>query len=190
MSRVLSLPAIAALMTLALWLNGLVSVGAGEGEPTQAPEFTHAAPADWINSAPLRLEDLRGNVVLLDFWTFECWNCYRSFPWLNVLESKYSGKGLKVIGVHSPEFSRERDRARVAAKVAEFDLHHPIMIDNDFSYWQALGNRYWPAFYLIDRQGYLRHSFVGETHIGDTRAQAVEQAVQRLLAETSGSHLR
>ena len=186
MSRLLSLSVIAVLTALAYWAVAMLPAGAGDREPVQAPEFTHTAPADWINSSPLRLQELRGNVVLLDVWTFECWNCYRSFPWLNQLESKYASKGLKVIGVHSPEFPRERDRARVAEKVAEFGLHHPVMIDNDFSYWKALGNRYWPAFYLIDKRGYLRHLFVGETHIGDSRAKAVEQAVERLLAETSG----
>ena len=105
------------------------------------PEFTHNAPVDWLNSSPIRVESLRGKVVLIDFWTFECWNCYRSFPWLNELEGKFSNREFMVIGVHSPEFARERDRAAVAAKVKEFGLQHPVMIDNDFSYWRAMNNR-------------------------------------------------
>jgi thiol-disulfide isomerase/thioredoxin len=89
----------------------------------------------WVNSAPLRLRDLRGQVVLLDVWTFECWNCYRSFPWLNDLESRLRPEGLRVVGIHSPEYDRERDTAAVAAKTREFGLHHPVMIDNDLAYW-------------------------------------------------------
>jgi thiol-disulfide isomerase/thioredoxin len=152
-------------------------------EAKYAPEFTHTKRADWINAEPLRLADLRGRVVLVDVWTFECWNCYRSFPWLKSVEERYGPQGLSVIGVHSPEFDRERDRAAVAAKVREFGLRHPVMIDNDFSYWKALGNRFWPAFYLIDKRGRIRHRYVGETHDGDRQAKEIENAVERLLAE-------
>ena len=186
MRQIFTFTAVAVLIALAS-VNAAISAHAGERAAPQAPEFTHTAPADWINSKPLRLKDLRGYVVLLDFWTFECWNCYRSFPWLNQLEAKYEGQGLRVIGVHSPEFPRERNRARVAEKVEEFNLHHPVMIDNDFSYWQALENRYWPAFYLIDKRGYVRNLFVGETHVGDARANAIEQAIEQLLAESGES---
>ena len=152
-------------------------------KPVPAPEFTHREAADWINSAPLRLADLGGHVLLIDIWTFECWNCYRSFPWLKSVEERFAPEGLRVIGVHSPEFDRERDRAAVAEKVREFDLHHPVMIDNDFSYWKALGNRFWPTYYLIDKRGQIRHRFVGETHEGDRRAHEIEGAIERLLAE-------
>lgn len=178
-------PTIARLVLLAApliaagwWLRpGLADTGAA------APEFTHADPSAWINSAPLTLRGLRGRVVLVDFWTFDCWNCYRSFPWLNAVDERYGSEGLTVVGVHSPEFEHERDRERVAAKVAEFGLHHPVMIDNDFSYWKAMGNRYWPAFYLIDRKGVLRDVFVGETHAGDRNAERIERRVRELLAE-------
>ena len=149
-----------------------------------APEFTHNAAQDWINSPPLRLADLRGKVVLLDIWTFDCWNCYRSFPWLNDLEKRLEPEGLRVIGVHTPEFKHEHERAAVERKVAEFKLHHPVMMDNDFSYWRALGNRYWPAFYIVDKHGVLRETFIGETHIGDARAQRIEALLLELLAET------
>lgn len=148
-----------------------------------APEFTHAETADWLNSEPLRIADLRGSVVLIDFWTFECWNCYRSFPWLNSLEDRFEDDGLIVIGVHSPEFERERDRQAVLAKVREFGLDHPVMIDNDFSYWRAMGNQYWPSFYLIDKQGAVRYRFAGETHEGDKRALEIERRIGELLAE-------
>lgn len=148
-----------------------------------APEFTHTDPAEWLNSKPLTLDDLRGKVVLLDIWTFDCWNCYRSFPWLNGLEAKYESQGLQVIGVHSPEFEHEQDRAKLISKLKQFKLNNPQMIDNDFSYWKELGNRYWPTFYLIDKQGQLRARYIGETHVGDARAVRVESMVKNLLAE-------
>ncbi len=147
------------------------------------PEFTHSDSSDWINSDPLRVADLRGKVVLVDFWTFECWNCYRSFPWLNELEARLADADFQVIGVHSPEFERERDRAQVAEKVREFGLRHPVMIDNDFSYWRALGNRYWPTFYLVDKEGRIRAHYIGETHAGSRQAKAIERRIRELLAE-------
>lgn len=153
------------------------------GDAKSAPEFTHRAAADWINSAPLTLAFLRGKVILLDFWTFECWNCYRSIPWLNATEQRFQTRGLQVIGVHTPEFDRERVRANIEKKIAEFGIRHPVMVDNDFSYWNAMNNRYWPAFYLIDRQGRLRAHYAGETHAGDAQARRIESDIEALLAE-------
>lgn len=86
-----------------------------------------------------------------------------------------------MIGVHAPEFEHEKDRANVVAKVEEFGLEHPVMIDNDFSYWRALGNRYWPTYYIVGREGRIRGVFIGETHEGDRRAAAIEALVERLL---------
>jgi hypothetical protein len=88
-----------------------------------------------------------------------------------------------VIGIHSPELAHERDRAAVAAKVVEFELDPPVLIDNDFRYWDALGNRVWPSLYLIDKQGLIRFRFIGETYAGDTQARRIERAVEALLAE-------
>ena len=147
------------------------------------PEFTHTASEEWLNSDPLKLRDLKGKVVLIDFWTFECWNCYRSFPWLNALQKRLESKGLQVIGVHSPEFDRERNVDSVREKMKEFKLNHPVMIDNDFSYWRAMRNRFWPAFYVLDKQGRTRGIFVGEMHKGTRRAKTVEQLIERLLAK-------
>jgi thiol-disulfide isomerase/thioredoxin len=147
------------------------------------PAFTQSAPDAWINSPPLTVENLRGTVVLVDFWAFECWNCYRSFPWLKTLEARFSAQDFTVVGVHSPEFERERKLDKVRAKVAEFGLTHPVMIDNDFAFWRAVGNRYWPAYHLVDKQGMVRQVFVGETHAGDAQAQQIESAVATLLAE-------
>ena len=150
-----------------------------------APEFTHNEVKDWINSPPLSLASLRGKVVLLDIWTFDCWNCYRSFPWLRSVEQRFKSRGLQIIGVHTPEFDHEMVRENIVAKVKKFMLDHPVMIDNDFSYWNALNNRYWPAFYLIDKQGRLRLVSVGETHAGDRRARVIEDRIMKLLAEPS-----
>ncbi len=148
-----------------------------------APEFSRTDAQSWINSEPLRIADLRGKVLLIDFWTFDCWNCYRSFPWLKAMEQRLETRGLQVIGIHSPEFEHERVRENVVQKVKEFGLHHPVMLDNDFAYWKAMGNRYWPAFYLIDKQGQVRKVFVGETHEGDARARQIETLIEALLAE-------
>jgi thiol-disulfide isomerase/thioredoxin len=147
------------------------------------PEFTQRSAAGWLNSPPLGVADLRGKVVLLDFWTFDCFNCYRSIPWLQDLERRYGARGLRVIGIHSPEFAHERVPANVAAKVAEFKVAHPVMLDADHAYWRALGNQYWPAFYLVDRRGRIRGTAIGETHSGDAQARAVESAIELLLAE-------
>ena len=154
--------------------------------PQHAPEFTTSAPEDWLNTEPLSLAKLKGKVVLLDFWTFECWNCYRSFPWLNVLEASLADEDFVVIGVHSPEFDHEKDRDAVAAHVEKFKLRHPVMIDNDFEYWRALDNRYWPAFYLIDGDGRIRATYVGETHAGDAQARRIERDIRALLGEGAG----
>ena len=147
------------------------------------PPFTQTQPAAWFNSPPLKVGDLRGQVVLIDVWTYGCWNCYRSFPWLRALEADLADRPFRVIGIHTPEFAHERDPERVAAKIHEFRLHHPVMLDNDMAYWRALSNRYWPSYYLVDRQGRLRYRFVGETHAGDARDRTIRQAIETLLAE-------
>ena len=152
-------------------------------EPWPLPEFTQTTTSQWIHSPPISVQQLKGQVVLLDFWTFDCWNCYRSFPWLNDLEQRYQDQGLQIIGIHTPEFDHEKIRSNVVAKMQTFQLHHPVMLDNDFRYWKALNNRYWPAFYLIDKQGLIRATFIGETHAGDANARQIEIVVRQLLAE-------
>lgn len=147
------------------------------------PEFTQTASEAWVNSPPLVTEDLRGHVVLIDVWTFDCWNCYRSFPWLHEVEDKYGPEGLKVIGIHSPEFAHEQERPRLEAKVEEFGLEHPVMMDNDFRYWKLLKNRFWPAFYLVDKKGVIRERFIGETHSGTGQARRIAKSIEKLLAE-------
>ena len=101
--------------------------------------------------------------------------CYRSFPWSRQREARFQAEGLQVIGIHTPEFEfereRERDPAAVRAKVSKFALEHPVMIDNDSAYWNALGNHAWPTFYLIDKQGRIRDRFLGETYAGEPQAR-------------------
>lgn len=167
-------------------LGALMATLPARGDPAGrvAPEFTQNSPDAWINSPPLTLQHLRGSVVLLDVWAFECWNCYRSFPWLLTVENKFAARGLRIVGVHSPELPAEHDRARLVQKVRDYGLDHPIMIDDDFRYFRSLGNEAWPAFYLIDKRGIIRYRFYGETHAGDSRAQEIEHAIQQLTGET------
>ncbi len=152
--------------------------------PWSAPELTHRDAGAWINSEPLTLRELQGKVVLIDFWALGCWNCSRSFPWLRTVEERFAGQDFIVVGVHTPEFEHEKERSRVEEKVREFDLNHPIMLDNDLSYWNAMRNRYWPAFYLIDKAGQVRAYHAGEIHVGDDNARAIEQGIERLLQES------
>lgn len=173
-------------VTVGFMIKGTVFATGGMLTDTfPAPEFTHGDKEDWINSEPLSINDLQGKVVLIDFWTFDCWNCYRSFPWMNAMEHRLAQEDFLIIGVHTPEFAHERIRENIVAKAREFKLHHPIMIDNDSSYWRAMRNRYWPAFYILDKKGAVRAVFFGETHEGDSRAKQIEAGIRDLLAEPS-----
>ncbi|MCP3852338.1 MAG: redoxin family protein [Gammaproteobacteria bacterium] len=173
----------ALLFSAAVISNSSISKQTGQHYPKNLPEFTHTQAKSWINSAPLRVKSLlnENKVILIDMWTFGCWNCYRSFPWLNALEKKYQDKGLQIVGVHTPEFDHEKIRANIEKKVKEFKLHHPVMIDNNFSYWRALNNRYWPSYYLVNQQGQIVYNHVGETHEGSHRALSLEKKIQELL---------
>ncbi len=151
--------------------------------PAIMPEFTQVDEVAWFNSKPLRSEDLRGKVVLIDVWTYGCWNCYNSFPWLRGVEEKFADQDFTVIGIHTPEFDREKERENVLKKIEEFELHHPVMMDNNKAYWRALRNRYWPAYYIVDKKGNIRDAFIGETHEGDRRAKKIEKLIAKLLKE-------
>ncbi len=155
--------------------------GADRAPP--APEFNESSPTQWLNAAPLQLANLRGRVVLVEFWTFDCWNCYRSLPWLNALEARHRAAGLQVIGVHTPEFAHEKVPANVRAKIDEHAIKYPVVLDNDLRIWRAFGNRYWPAFYVIDKRGRIRGYFAGETHTDDPQAHEIETLLVALLAE-------
>ena len=145
----------------------------------RAPDF---APGAWINSAPLHMDALRGRVVLADIWDFTCINCIRTLPYLVEWHRRYAGCGLTIVGVHSPEFEFAKDKRQVEAAARRFGLGYPIVLDNDYQTWTAYANRYWPAHYLIDRNGYIRYSQFGE---GGYRE--LELAIQALLRDADPS---
>jgi len=146
-----------------------------------APEIIGIS--SWINSNELKLADLKGKVVVVDFWTYSCINCIRTLPYINEWYDKYKDDGLVIIGVHSPEFAFEKDLNNVKKAVKDYGIKYPVALDNDFATWQAYHNRYWPAKYFIDREGYLRHYHFGEGEYAES-----EQMIQQLLSE-GGSEL-
>ena len=154
---------------------------AKQSTPFPLPEFTQSTTESWINSSPFQVKDLHGKVVLVDIWTYGCWNCYRSIPWLNSLEAKFDPKDFIIIGIHTPEFDHEHKRENIVKKCEEFQVTHPVMMDNDFGYWKALRNRYWPTFYVVDKKGNVQGVFIGETHQGDKRAKKVEKLISKLI---------
>ncbi|MEM7304378.1 MAG: thioredoxin-like domain-containing protein [Pseudomonadota bacterium] len=164
-----------------LFSESLVLAKGSEKYPL--PEFTQISANQWINSAPLKVSDLKGKVLMLDIWTYGCWNCYRSIPWMLTLEERFGQQGFQIIGIHTPEFDHERERDNVIAKMQEFEISHPVMMDNNFSYWKALNNRYWPSFYIVDKTGNIRGMFIGETHPNTERANQMEALISRLLKE-------
>jgi alkyl hydroperoxide reductase subunit AhpC len=142
-----------------------------------APEL---AQGKWINSEPLTLSNLRGKVVLIEFWTFGCWNCTNTFPSVKKWYEKYKDQGFVVIGVHSPEFEREKVFTNVQAKVKDLGITYPVVTDNDFNTWRRYDNHYWPTMYLIDKKGIVRY-----VHIGEGEYQTTEDMIVALLKETS-----
>jgi thiol-disulfide isomerase/thioredoxin len=142
-----------------------------------APELVPGG--EWFNSEPLTLSGLRGKVVLIDFWTYSCINCIRTMPYLRDWWSKYEDDGLVIIGVHAPEFEFEKSAENVARAIEDFELTYPVMQDNDFATWRAYDNRYWPAKYLIDKNGQIRY-----THFGEGKYAETEEMIQKLLQET------
>jgi thiol-disulfide isomerase/thioredoxin len=146
------------------------------------PEFTHVAAGDWLNTAPLRAAALRGRPVLVEFWTFGCSNCLASLPWMHAAAARYRGRGLTIVGVHTPELPAEYRHDAVRAAVARLGIDYPVMIDDDYSYWRALGNHYWPAFYLYDSSGRLIATHIGELHVGESRSDAFAELVERSLS--------
>ena len=132
----------------------------------------------WLNSAPLDATHLRGKVVLVDFWTYSCINCIRTLPHVRAWAQKYRNQGLVVIGVHTPEFSFEKDTSNISKAMARFKLDYPIAVDSEHRIWDAFHNNAWPAFYIADTQGRVRAQFIGEGNYDET-----ERAIQSLLAE-------
>ncbi|SFN02933.1 cytochrome c biogenesis protein DipZ [Variovorax sp. OV329] len=170
---------------------GLMLTAAGASDAMQAQRLpvqgnfpSLAGATEWINSAPLSAESLRGKVVLVDFWTYSCINCLRTLPYLKAWSQKYKDAGLVVVGVHTPEFAFEKKPSNVQAAVKDLGIGFPVALDSNFSIWRAFGNRAWPAFYFIDAQGRIRHQ-----QLGEGRYDKAESVIQQLLAEAGQGHL-
>jgi thiol-disulfide isomerase/thioredoxin len=130
----------------------------------------------WLNSEPLTAEGLRGRVVLVDFWTYSCVNWLRTLPYVSAWDESYRDRGLVVVGVHAPEFGFEHDLDNVQRATRELGVGYPVVIDNDFTIWRSFENRYWPAVYLVDRDGRVRFR-----HFGEGAYEETERAIQQLL---------
>jgi thiol-disulfide isomerase/thioredoxin len=146
----------------------------------KAPEF--AQISGYINTpnnnSPITLSSLKGKVVLVYIWTYTCINSIRPMPYVHDWNQKYSNKGLVIVGVHSPEFTFEKNYANVKGAVQRFGITYPVILDSDHGTWNAYGNQYWPRYYLIDTQGYIRYD-----HIGEGSYDQIEKAIQSLVAE-------
>lgn len=141
-----------------------------------APSLTGAV--EWLNSKPLTITGLRGKVVVVQFWTYTCVNWSRTLPYVRAWAEKYKDKGLVVIGVHTPEFSFEKNVANIRTAMKELGIVYPVAVDSDYAIWNAFGNEYWPALYFIDARGHIRHDHFGE---GDYAGS--ERIIQKLLVE-------
>jgi len=139
---------------------------------------------NWLNSAPLTLESLKGKVVLVDFWTYSCINCLRSIPYMRAWAEKYQDQGLVVVGVHAPEFAFERNIDNIKRAIAQQQIAYPVAVDNSYSIWRAFQNQYWPAHYFIDAEGRIRHH-----HFGEGDYERSERIIQQLLREAGRSEV-
>jgi thiol-disulfide isomerase/thioredoxin len=156
-----------------------VQAGAA-GLPDFGPAADFIAGGRWFNSAPLKLRQLRGKVVLVDFWTYTCINCLRTLPQLEAWDARYRANGLVIIGVHTPEFAFEHVASNVGSAIKRLGVRYPVVQDNDYSTWNAYSNQYWPAEYLIDKTGRVRHA-----HFGEGEYKHTEKLIRQLLGVAS-----
>ncbi|MEH2348596.1 MAG: thioredoxin family protein [Nostoc sp.] len=138
------------------------------------PEFQGIS--QWLNSTPLTIADLKGSVVLIQFWTFACINCQRTLPYITKWHRQYESQGLKVIGIHTPEFAFERDPNNIKKALQKHKITYPVPVDNEYKTWNAYENQYWPHLFLADRQGLLQYD-----HIGEGAYEKTEQTIRQLL---------
>lgn len=150
--------------------------------PYDAPEISNIV--EWINTGPITIAGLKGKVVLIDFWTYSCINCIRTQPYLNAWYDKYKDLGFVIIGVHTPEFEFEKISDNVRRAVKDEQISYPVAMDNSYGTWYAFQNHYWPAKYLIDKDGKIRYA-----HFGEGAYDEVEERIQLLLKE-AGHDLR
>jgi len=175
--------------TMAMNGNPAAMMKAAEAPASKALPVEGSLPSlsgavEWLNSPPLTPDELKGKVVLVDFWTYSCINCLRSIPYVRAWADKYKDQGLVVIGVHAPEFAFEKNIGNVKQAVAKLRIDYPVAIDNDYAIWRAFNNEYWPADYFIDANGKIRHHFFGEGDYAES-----EKVIQQLLAEAGKGNL-
>ena len=183
--RSLGLPATLVVAgSLALSASLPIQPGSALGGRRPAPSWQNQS---WLNTqAPLKLEALRGKVILLNFWVFTCYNCTNTVPSLVDFDQRYRDKGLVVIGIHTPEFppyAGEHDKGNVARALKQYDIQYPNAQDNDSRTWRLYGIRYWPSFVLIDKKGEVRYEGAGEFHLNDRIYQTWDQRIRELLSE-------
>ena len=159
---------------------GLLVWGADDA-PEAAPEFPK--DAKWLQSEPLTFKDLKGQVVVVHFWTFGCINCQRNYPVYKGWLEKYKDKKVTVVGVHTPEFKNEADADRVTEKAKDNGLKFPIVMDNDSAIWKAWRTRYWPTIFLVDKKGVIRYHWEGELHLDKADAKQFAGHIDELLTE-------
>jgi cytochrome c biogenesis protein CcdA/thiol-disulfide isomerase/thioredoxin len=171
--------------------SAMLSVNAATVQPAASPVLGDEGPmpdlsgaVSWINSQPLSRNSLRGKVVLIDFWTYSCINCLRALPYVEGWADKYKGAGLVVIGVHTPEFAFEKERANVEKAVRDLKITYPVAIDSEYKIWQAFHNEYWPAHYFIDGKGRIRYH-----HFGEGEYEESERVIQQLLKENGAQSI-
>tara|TARA_R110001599_G_scaffold171353_1_gene362050 strand:- start:31035 stop:32159 length:1125 start_codon:yes stop_codon:yes gene_type:complete len=180
---------LAAILAVAASFFNMSSAEAGRNKATVESAYQSELPflgslpsldgaSTWLNSAPLSTAQLRGKVVLVDFWTYSCINCIRTLPHVREWADKYRDQGLVVIGVHTPEFGFEKDTTNIGKAIARFKLDYPIAVDSEHRIWDTFHNIAWPVFYIADAQGRLRARFIGEGHYDEA-----EKVIQSLLAE-------
>lgn len=146
--------------------------------PDLGPMPELAGGTRWINSPPITRAELRGRVTMIEIWTYSCYNCLNALPHIKETAAKYKAAGLVTIGVHTPEFDREKVPANVERKVRDLGVLFPVVMDNDFAIWRAFNNRYWPAVYIVDKQGRIRFY-----HPGEGKYDEIDATVRALLAE-------
>ncbi len=170
--------------TLALLGGSLFIVAAAVGALSDEGPFPDLSGANgWLESSPLNRDALRGKVVLIDFWTYTCINSLRPLPYVKSWAEKYKDAGLVVIGVHTPEFSFEKERPNIEQAMRELKVTYPVAIDSDYNIWRAFDNHYWPAVYIIDGKGRIRYH-----HFGEGEYDVAERVIQKLLMELKDNH--
>lgn len=164
-----------------LWAVGACKGGDMALDKTSAvyaPEFPAYGAERWLNSPPLTMEELRGRVVVVDFWEYTCVNCVRTLPYVTEWHRRYADYGVVIVGVHTPEFAFGRDRANVARAVEEFGIEYPVVLDSDYDIWRLYTNSYWPRKYIVSRDGKIIYDHVGEGGYAET-----EELLQKLVRE-------